>query len=230
MKVTTDACLFGAWFAEQVRRLRIEVHSPVSRHVLDIGTGTGLLSLMLAQKNPELEIDAIEIDEETSLQAKTNFAKSPWKDLVQIINADVKNYPFTKKYDVVFSNPPFYEKELKGERQKKNLALHDDGLRLPALLDIIKRNLASDGTYYLLLPYKRNEEVKKLLNSNGLNVQQIIFARPSIHHEYFRMMISGKRISTGPIETTIEEISIMDGNNVYTDAFILLLKDYYLHL
>jgi tRNA1Val (adenine37-N6)-methyltransferase len=230
MKVTTDSCLFGAWIAENVRCSEFDVHPSVFKNVLDIGTGTGLLSLMLAQKNPALEIDAIEIDEGASLQAKENFENSPWKNRISLIHADVKHFDFIKKYDVIIANPPFYDNELKGKELKKNLAHHDTGLLLPALMDTIKKNLEPGGSFYLLLPFKRNEEVKKIVRDNELSVQQITLSRQSINHEYFRMMISGMHKNNRPVETMINEISIKDGNNFYTTEFIRLLKDYYLHL
>ena len=88
MKVTTDGCLFGAWLGEKIRSTK---NSEV-RNILDIGTGTGLLSLMFAQKNPETFIDAIEIDKEAYQQAKENISNSPWADRINIIHTDVKKF------------------------------------------------------------------------------------------------------------------------------------------
>src|SRR5882724_12429409 len=103
MKVTTDASLFGAWAEESVRS-----REPGVRNILDIGTGTGLLSLMLAQRI-NADIDAIEIDEAAAEQAIENTEASAWKERITVINADAKNYSFPKKYDCIISNPPFYE-------------------------------------------------------------------------------------------------------------------------
>src|SRR5262249_33933395 len=115
MKVTTDACVFGAWVAQDVTDVQ---------NVLDIGTGTGLLPLMLAQRHPSITIDAIEIDKESFEQAKENVAISPFAEHIQVINDDAKAFSSWKKYDLVISNPPFYEKELASSDHKKNIAHH----------------------------------------------------------------------------------------------------------
>ena len=224
MKVTTDGCLFGAWIAERVRSQESLVGS-----VLDIGTGTGLLALMLAQGN-EFSVDAIEIDKDAFEQATENIAASPWSDRINVFHADAKKYVSQYKYDVIISNPPFYEKELKGDDTKRNLAYHNEGLLLPELLKIIKKNLNPDGHFYMMLPYKRNKEIKKLLTENQLTIQQLTFVRQSINHEYFRIILAGKLNSDVQTEMMIDEISIKDNKDQYTPAFISLLKDYYLHL
>lgn len=224
MKVTTDGCLFGAWIAEKIKNEQLIINN-----CLDIGTGTGLLSLMVAQEN-EVAIDAIEINKDAFEQASQNIAASPWSDRIKVIHADARVVNSQPLYDIIISNPPFYEKELKGEDAKKNIAHHNEGLILPELLGIIKKTLNPDGTFYLLLPYKRNEEVKKMLTENDLAIQQLVFVRQSVNHDYFRIMLEGKLKSNKQIETIIDEISIKDDAGQYTNGFISLLKDYYLHL
>lgn len=231
MKVTTDGCLFGAWAAERVRGQEPGVRSQTfeTGSVLDIGTGSGLLSLMIAQKN-EFAIDAIEIDQDAFEQASENIIASPWANRIKIFHADAREFEFSNKYDVIISNPPFYEKELKGENSKKNIAHHNEGMLLPELLAIIKKNLKPDGSFYLLLPYKRNEEIRKLFTENNLPVEQLIFVRQTVNHDYFRIMLFGKLKTDKQTETKIDEISIKDDHDQYTPAFAALLEDYYLHL
>ena len=238
MKVTTDGCLFGAWLAERVGSRESGVGSPeslvmspepVNWKILDVGTGTGLLPLMIAQKN-EFFIDAIEIDKDAFEQASDNIAASPWKDRIKVFHADIQEAEFTRKYDVIISNPPFYENELKGNNTRKNLAHHDAGLLLPDLLSIIKKNLKPGGTFYLLLPYKRSEEIKKLIIGNNFSIEQMVFVRQSVQHDYFRAMLTGKLKTDNHIETRIDETSIKDEKRLYTPSFINLLQDYYLHL
>lgn len=222
MKVTTDACLFGSLVGDIANKEAI--------HVLDIGTGTGLLALMFAQKNHNALIDTIEIDPETATQAKENVLNSPWSKRIQVINADATNYLFNKKYDVILSNPPFYENELRSENKRKNLALHNDGLLLSGLLNIINNNLHPNGNFYLLLPYKRNDEIKRLLKEKNMAIHKLIFVRQSVNHDYFRMIVSGSLQNNSLVETALEEISIKDENDKYTEEFITLLKEYYLYL
>lgn len=224
MKVTTDACLFGAWVAEEARSQKSGVGNS-----LDIGTGTGLLSLMLAQKNPEVEIIGVEIDEEAGKQAKENINASPWKDRIDMLEDDVKGYNFPEKFDLIFCNPPFYENELKSQTDRKNIAHHSENLTLKELLHIIKTNLKADGNFFLLLPYKRNDEIKKLFKDHQLHISKILLIRQSIKHDYFRIFIKGNLIAAEK-EIEFDEMSIWDEYQQYTNEFIRLLKDYYLHL
>lgn len=224
MKVTTDACLFGAWAASEIEDCKLKIEN-----VLDIGTGTGLLSLMIAQKNPDVDIRAIEIDEEAWKQAKENVDSSPWKTRIDVVEGDVKDYPFPEKFDVIISNPPFYEKEIRSETDNKNVAHHSKNLTLEELLDVIKNNLNGDGSFFLLLPYKRNEEIKKLFKDHELSISQILFIRQSINHDYFRIFLKGD-LRTKEKETEFDEMSIWDEEQQYTPEFVRLLKDYYLHL
>jgi tRNA1Val (adenine37-N6)-methyltransferase len=223
MKVTTDACLFGSLLPTSSKGGGV-------KKVLDIGTGTGLLTLMYAQKNMDAILDAIEIDKEAAEQAEENVKNSPWKERINVIHADVKDYPFSKKYDLIISNPPFYENELKSVKSKKNIAHHNEGILLEELLLIIKKNLNPDGLFCLLLPYKRNEEIKKLFKENEFEIIRMTLVRQSVNHDYFRIMLTGKFKSNEVSETKIEEISICDEKQQYTPEFVELLKEYYLHL
>ena len=223
MKVTTDGCLFGS----------LSPTLPKGEGVLkmlDVGTGTGLLSLMYAQKSPSVKIDAIEIDKDAAKQANENAKSSPWANRINIINEDAKSFSFDKKYDLIISNPPFYEAEIEAENEKKNLAHHSGGLLLDELLLIIKNNLAQDGLFFLLLPYKRNLEIRTALAKHEFDIIQITFVRQSVKHDYFRLMLLGKNKTTRPVETVLNEISICDEHQQYTKEFTDLLKDYYLHL
>jgi tRNA1Val (adenine37-N6)-methyltransferase len=224
MKVTTDACLFGAWVAEEARSRESGVRSS-----LDIGTGTGLLALMLAQKNFETNILAIEIDKDAAEQAANNIDSSLWKDQVDILEANVKEFSFPQKFDLIISNPPFYEKELRSDTDKKNIAHHSENLTLKELLNIIKNNLNQDGNFFLLLPYKRNDEIKRLFKDHELHVSKMILVRQSVKHDYFRIFVKGN-LNAEQKETEFYEISIWDEQQQYTNEFVRLLKDYYLHL
>lgn len=223
MKVTTDACLFGAWVAQESEKSKAE-------NILDIGTGTGLLSLMLVQKNNSFHVDAIEIDKLAAEQANENINASPWNDRINIIEADIRSFSFQKKYDLIISNPPFYEKEIRSESERKNIAHHSNQLSLDELLSAIKENLSATGNFFLLLPYKRNEEIRKLFSDHLLAISKTLFIRQSVKHDYFRIIINGKAGLHEKMETGFNEMSIWDDQQQYTPEFAGLLKDYYLFL
>ena len=228
MKVTTDACLFGAWVANKSGVRSWE--SGVRQQVLDIGTGTGLLSLMLAQQNPASVIEAIEIDQEAYEQAKENITNSPWAEKINVIKSDIKEFQPLQQYDVIISNPPFYENELKSDSSKKNKAHHDEALLLDDLLVIIKQNLKPTGRFYLLLPYKRNNEIVSMVVKNKLAIANKTLVKQSTQHGYFRILLSGKHAENNKEDFITNEIAIRDKDEKYTPEFINLLKDYYLYL
>lgn len=223
MKVTTDACLFGAWISEKAKSQKSKV-----KNVLDIGCGTSLLSLLLAQKNKDVIIDAIEIDKEAAEQAKQNVAASPWNDRINIINADARSFPFSKKYDLIISNPPFYENELRSENDSKNIAHHSNDLGLRELLSLTKNLLTGTGTFCFLFPYKRKDEIERSLKACSLFIYKLLLVKQSVKHDYFRVMIEGGLKEIPEIIT--EEISIWDSKQQYTKEFAELLKEYYLYL
>jgi tRNA1Val (adenine37-N6)-methyltransferase len=224
MKVTTDACLFGAWVANEINNEELKI-----KNCLDIGAGTGLLSLMLVQKNLEVEIIAVEIDEDAKKQAQENIKSSPWNDRIDVLEGDVKDHNFPGKFDLIISNPPFYENEIRSATDSKNVAHHSQSLTLKELLSIIKENLRLTGSFFILLPYKRNDEIKKLFKDQQLHVSKMILVRQSVKHDYFRIFIKGS-LNTEEKETEFDELSIWDEKQQYTNEFITLLKDYYLHL
>lgn len=222
MKVTTDGCLFGAWIPASPLKGELKV--------FDIGTGTGLLALLFAQKNPEAIIDAIEIDKETYGQAKENIAASPWPGRINAIHGDVKEFSGVQQYDIIISNPPFYENELKSGNNKKNKARHDEALLVDDLFRIIGQNLKPRGAFYVLLPYKRNDEVESCLAKNNLAISHKTYVRQSTQHGYFRILLSGKHLENKQEDFSTTEIAICNEKLEYTPAFLDLLKDYYLHL
>lgn len=221
MKVTTDACLFGAWCAHEMQQDKTGV-----KEVLDIGTGTGLLSLMVAQKN-EVQVDAVELDEAAAEQAIENVGKTIWNDTINIIHHNILHLPYIKTYDCIISNPPFYEKEIESESAGKNLAHHGHGLKLTDLLYIIQMQLKKDGCFYLLLPYKRIKEVEKEIYKANFFMTKKVAVRTSPSKAPFRLMLKGSK-KFADRETI--ELSINNEQQQYTPEFTNLLKDYYLYL
>ena len=245
MKVTTDGCLFAAWTAhslesgvlsrESVRdgqQANGDSRTVSDEKLLDIGCGTGLLSLMIAQKNQRLHIDAVEIDEAAAQQAMENSAASPWKERVNVIHSDIKNYyPANEsQYDFVVCNPPFYENELASPDEKRNKAHHDGSLLLEETVQAIRHSLTSSGKFYLLLPYKRLEDINNLLQKSGLAVTDNVLVKQTPSHSFFRIMITGTLQNEKPVTVSSSELTIKDAEGNYTPEFTALLKDYYLYL
>lgn len=222
MKVTTDACLFGAWAAAQMQKEKKRF-----LHLLDIGAGTGLLSLMAAQKNNS-EIDAVEIDSSAAQQARDNFAQSPWPQRLHLLEGDITQMALLKTYDSIICNPPFYEKELTSPSATRNIAHHSYHLKLEQLFEIIYKSLNENGIFFLLLPYKRKAEAEQLLQQQQLHVHTLVEVHPSVAHQPFRLLLKGSKKE--PSQKEKERFYIKDEAGQYTPPFVQLLKDYYLYL
>jgi tRNA1Val (adenine37-N6)-methyltransferase len=220
MKVCTDSCLFGAWVNDWITKSK-----PNISNTLDIGTGTGLLSLMLAQ-NHSFEIDALEIDESAFNQAKKNIESTNWKNKIKIHHTSLQEFLLTKKYDFIFSNPPFYENDLKSNDLYKNLAKHDSGLSLETLVSFIAENLSDNGFAALLLPFHRKIYIEELLKEFSFSIVAETLVKQSASHNYFRTMIL---FSKQPALQQENEINIHEERNMYSTEFLHLLKGYYLH-
>ncbi len=225
MKVTTDGCCFGAWVAAVLRDTGMR--DAGQQRILDIGTGTGLLALMVAQQNSSV-IDAVEIDAGAAAQAGSNAAASPWPDRVNVINTDIRQYHPDHPYAVIMSNPPFYENDLRGPDAVRNMAHHDTGLSIQDLLHFTRQYLQRGGQFFLLLPYKRMEEAKRLFAHFGFRDYHILKIRQSPAHDFFRVVfyVPGQAIVTG-LPT---ELVIADAPGVYSAAFAGLLAPYYQQL
>ncbi|MFZ9718811.1 MAG: tRNA1(Val) (adenine(37)-N6)-methyltransferase [Chitinophagaceae bacterium] len=220
LKVSTDSCLFGAWCADKIAKGQIK-----HRHILDIGSGTGLLMLMLAQKSDAL-IDGIEIDHDTCIQARENLAASPWHDRLQLFEGDVRAYSFSKQYDLIVSNPPFFEGDLKPVAHSKRIAKHDETLTLEDLLDVLSSLMHDDSKFACLMPFHRRSELIEVAREKGLFLAEEMQVKQTTRHDFFRsIMMFGK----SNVQLEIESIAIQE-NGVYTAAFVELLRDYYLYL
>jgi tRNA1Val (adenine37-N6)-methyltransferase len=217
MKVCTDACLFGAILPTNFND-KIQV--------LDIGTGTGLLSLMFAQKNQNCMIDAIEIDSDAFEQAKENISLSPFKLNIKAVFSDIKTFQPAYQYNIILSNPPFYINDLKSQDLKRNLALHGTDLSYDELLNDVDRLLINEGVFYVLIPFNNEKLFVDTAAQNALFPQQITRVKQTTEHSFFRSIIRfGRR------EALVEEkIIVIKNNNQYSNEFVALLKDYYLFL
>jgi tRNA1Val (adenine37-N6)-methyltransferase len=218
MKVCTDSCILGAWFAAKI---------PSYSFVLDIGSGTGLLMLMLAQKN-KAEINGIEIDLAAVKQLRQNISASKWKDRLKIFPGDVRSWSFADKYDFIICNPPFYEGDLPSEHAQKNIAKHSSVLTFEELLFSIDKNLKASGSFGVLLPYHRAEEFERLALQNNFFLMEKLLIKQTPAHDYFRAVLHFSRSNENILSSF--ELTIQNEKGNYTEEFVELMKDYYLYL
>jgi tRNA1Val (adenine37-N6)-methyltransferase len=211
MKVCTDACLFGAWIAHEIGNEKIE-------KVLDIGAGTGLLSLMIAQGNGA-QIDAVEIDDHAYAQAVENLAASPWSGRMRVHHCAIQEFEPGYHYDLVISNPPFYEQSLRSPDSKKNLAMHSTRLDAIELFAVTKRLMAKGGRMALLIPYNRVDAIERIIKDNALYVEKKVLVKQTEKHSPFRCMYMLRDVFSGFEE---RKITVRD------EEFSELLKGYYL--
>jgi len=218
LRVSTDSCILGAWFA-------IKSFSP--EKTLDIGSGTGLLMLMLAQKKTGI-LKGIEIAPSCYRQLQENISKSPWAGRCSAVNGDTRIYPFNETFDFIISNPPFYENQLESGEEKKNMAKHSSHLGLADLFKTVNTLLTQNGKFGVMLPYSRKEESLKTAANLSLYCTEELRVRQTNQHDYFRVICQFERIKKSSQKTIDLTIREKDGN--YSTMFIELLKDYYLYL
>jgi tRNA1Val (adenine37-N6)-methyltransferase len=218
MKVTTDACIQGAW-------------TPLlsgTKDVLDIGAGTGLLSLMLAQRNPEIEIDAVEYELASAQQANENVTASHWRDRINVVNADVRNFAKHVWYDLIISNPPFFSNSLKSETAGKALARHTDTLSFSELASAMILHLRPDGYCSVLLPVAEYLTWCSVALSMGLHE----FGRLEVKHTetaQVKRVVGLFRLQPAA-EVNKQMLTIKSDDGTYTQQFTELMSPFYLDL
>jgi tRNA1Val (adenine37-N6)-methyltransferase len=222
MKVCTDACLFGAWSAADAQIQN-------AKKILDIGSGTGLLSLMLAQQSAA-HITAIEIEDGAFKQTKTNFDLSVWKDRLDVIHSSIQDYALDSKplFDCIITNPPFYEGDLNSPDNAKNLAAHSTGLSWDDLAKSVDRLLQENGAWYVLVPTLRAYTMQKLALNYGLQLSEECLMYNDAKHLPIRAMLKFVKQKDAAIQRN--KIVIKNPDESYTTEFTTLLKEYYLHL
>lgn len=216
MRVSTEACILGA-----------HVYKENPQRILDIGTGTGLVALMIAQRM-EGNIHAVEIDQNAYEQAYENVQKSPWADRISLFHQDIFEFAESgNQYDLIVSNPPFFTSSLKSGHHKKDLAKHDSGqfdkLRFAKALNSL---LTERGEAFVLYPEYESAEFSALVKQQGLCVNHSLIIRNQPNGPIFRMIL---RISQDDISTETKELNIRIGNE-YSSDFVDLLSPFYLAL
>ena len=212
MKVGTDSILLGAW---------AQAYHP--QRILDIGTGTGVLALILAQRYPQAQIVALEIDTAASRQAQENVGDSPWTERVDVINADFLKYK-AAHFDLLISNPPYYEQGLLSHKAKRNQARHTGALPHFDLLKKVKNLMSPLGCFCFVLP--REQAIASLAKGKklGLFPQRIAYVRHSQNKADKRWLVS---LGHQEQSCIIEEIILKDEAG-YTPQYRQLTQDFHL--
>ena len=214
MKVNTDGVLLGAW-ADVDRAKRI----------LDIGTGTGVIALMMAQKNELATIDAIDVDEDAYQEAKENFETSLWSSRLQTFHSSLQTFEPGKKYEVIISNPPYFIDDYKTGKAKKDVAKHSTELNYVDLLSGINRLLDEHGKVFLVIPLFNFERVKILAEAQHLYVTAITEVTATSGKAAYVVLLKLERIAS---PYSIQTLQIQNGDGIFTDDYKLLTKDFYL--
>lgn len=157
MKITADAVLFGAW-----------IDTTGAHRILDIGAGSGLLTLMAAQQHPKAQLTGIELDNAAAQQAQKNAAASPFSKRITIEQGDIRDFESSTPFDLIISNPPFFESGSLSPDQRRRQARSEEELKLPELLHSVVRGLSSNGRFSLVWPARRFDELEQSCNSFGL--------------------------------------------------------------
>ncbi|MBV1887839.1 MAG: methyltransferase [Urechidicola sp.] len=220
MKVGTDGVLLGAW-----------VNPKNAFSILDIGTGTGVISLQMAQKSSSELIDALEIDADAFEQAVENFEKSDWGDRLFCYHASLQEFAdeIDEKYDLIVSNPPFYNSTYKaGEISKKRvLARHSESLTYDVLLSSVSKLLSEDGECAFIIPFEEEIEFLKLAAKSNLFPNRITRVRGTKTSPIKRSLL---QLSFKNSEVEFSDLTIEIGRHIYTQEYIDLVKDYYLKM
>lgn len=181
MKIGTDGVLLGAWTSVK--------HNPFS--VLDIGSGTGILSLMIAQRSHAEQIEAIEIDDDAYEQCSENFENSPWNDRLFCYHASLLEFveEVEDAFDLIICNPPFYSEDYKTENKSRDLARFNDAMPFKHIIYAVAHLLAEDGLFSIVIPRKEEDDFVALANTIGLFPQRILHVRGNPDTEVKRSLI-----------------------------------------
>jgi tRNA1Val (adenine37-N6)-methyltransferase len=217
LKVGTDGVLLGAWCMVQE-----------AKHILDVGTGTGLIALMLAQRS-EAEITAIEIDENAFLEANSNFKKSPWSERLQVLHGDFNQLldSTSKFYDLVVCNPPFFKNSLKSADAASSLARHDVTLSFLQLIRGSRRLLHDHGKLAVILPFEATIDFRETARMEGFYLSRQTNIIPRTGKPAKRVLMEFSRLTVYP---DVNELVILCVRDKYSEGFIELTKDFYLNV
>ncbi|WP_235964488.1 tRNA1(Val) (adenine(37)-N6)-methyltransferase [Pedobacter gandavensis] len=215
MKINTDGVLLGAIVAQ---------NNP--EYGLDIGTGTGVIAMMLAQRFPKAQIDAVEIDESAANTAIGNFAQSKFSARTAAYLSPIADFESTRKYDLIVSNPPFFVNDLKNPEVRKGIARHADEAFFESLVQKVSEMISPTGSFWFILPVKQAELLVESALQHGLSLQKRIAVCSDETKPVIRHIISLSKSKL--TQTTSETFYIYESKGVHTSAYRELLKDFFL--
>lgn len=217
MKVGTDGVLLGAW---------AELESAST--ILDVGTGTGLLALMVAQRNSQAMVDAVEIEPDAAAQAMENVANSPWSDRVKVYNTSIFHFSPFYKYDCILCNPPFFTNSTKASYVERTLARHSDTLPHKALIETVLKLLTEEGRFYIILPPEEADIFIKCAEERQLYLAKLTYVLPNPGKKAKRYLMKFTCMEDMPVETN--ELIIELARHQYSADYIRLTKAFYLNM
>lgn len=221
MKVGTDAVLLGAW-------------ADVSgcKSILDVGTGTGIIALMLAQRG-EGDIDAIDIDGDASAQAEGNVAASPFAGRIRVVHTSLSRFAadtLGKRYDLIVSNPPYFVNSLKCPDSRRAAARHTDSLPLPSLVHDAAGMLSPSGRIALVLPFGELTEVEKAARENALFIRRQTDVTAVRGAAPKRLLVELSRLEGSVAGRSRDTLVIEEPCHSYTPEYVALTRDFYLNM
>ncbi|MCS5663573.1 MAG: methyltransferase [Flavobacteriales bacterium] len=217
MKVGTDSILLGSWL--NVR--------PKCNSILDVGTGTGLLALMMAQKTTKSTITALEMDLAACHQAEINIKASPWKERIKLISTDARQWSSEDKFDLIISNPPYFSDSILSKDASRKNARHQVGFDLNDLVMIWCRQGSEDSELACVLPVDESKKMITLIESKNYSLKSYLVVQPkpgSTPNRAFMLFSKEK------VPTIKSELCIYSDKGVYTKEYITLTEDFYLGL
>lgn len=219
MKIGTDGVLLGAWVSVK--------NNPFS--ILDIGAGTGIMALQLAQRSNAEMIDALEIDQNAYEQCVDNFENSPWGDRLFCYHASLEEFieEFDDKYDIITSNPPFYSEDYKSANESRDVARFNDALPFDELIESASRLLSDQGIFAVIIPRKEEADFIKIASEVNLFPNRICRVRGNETSEEIRSMLE---FSFEKTSSLIENLTIEISRHEYTEEYKSLVKDFYLKM
>ncbi|PRD33426.1 UNVERIFIED_CONTAM: tRNA1(Val) (adenine(37)-N6)-methyltransferase [Trichonephila clavipes] len=226
MRINTDGVLLGATAGfHREEAVDGTAVNPGSMDILDIGTGTGVIALMLAQRFEQANVWGVEIDELAAETAGMNFKQSPFKDRMQLVHGDIFHWQTELQFDLIVSNPPFYLNSLHNPDQRKKVAKHTDDTFFKGMIKFASERLKPDGQIQLIVPIEMEQFLIDEAVEHGLEWNGQCNIRSFEDSDSFRCIISFARKAHQP---KTEEFIIYKGRGIYSDAYNHLLEPFFL--